>query len=121
MKNIMLLLLVLLLPGCSSSVQVKTQVQNETFVEQEHAFIGLVNFIRSNSNTKPSLFLEDRMNRMIFEAGLYKECINKDCYLVYSRTKVKIKFDQEYVLIQYTDKSYIKIEDLNKAASIIYS
>ena len=43
---------------------------------------------------------------------LYKECINKDCYLVYSRTKVKIKFDQEYVLIQYTDKSYIKIEDL---------
>lgn len=119
MQKVLILVTTLFLSGCSITT-VKTEMHKETFLEQQYAFIGLVNFVRNNKDVQPTPLLKDRMNRMIFEAGLYSECVNKDCYLVYARTKVKIKFDQEYVIIQYTDKSYIKVEDLSKATSIIY-
>jgi hypothetical protein len=119
MTKILAIVTTLFLAGCSTTY-VKTVMYKETFLEQENAFIGLVNFVRNNKDTKPTPLLKDRMNRMIFDAGMYTECINKNCYLVYSRTKVKVKFDQEYITIEYSENSYVKVEDISKAVNIIY-
>jgi len=126
MKAIVTIILALTLAGCSvSRTVVRTSVHPETqhhIDENTVFFIQLVNTIRLNSNVKkPTAELKNEINKLVFQAGLIPQCTKTDgCYLVRPGIDAKIRIESDYILLDYSN-SYVKIQDVNQAAQIIYN
>jgi hypothetical protein len=125
MKAIVTIILALTLAGCSvSKTVVRTSVHPETqhhINENTVFFIQLVNTIRLNSNvTRPSTDLKNHINMLAFRAGLIPQCVGSSgCYLTKPEFDGKITIENEFVVIDYGNR-YVKIQDVNQAAHIIY-
>lgn len=119
-KNLIVICTALLISGCSySRVTYKTQPEVSHVNEQHEAFVRFVVFMHKNANVKPNEKLKSELNILLTEAGLRRECTDKNgCYLVYNN--VKISISGEFIHIENVDKSYIKVDDARVAAKYIY-
>lgn len=114
-----------LLAGCSVGQTVgHTSVHPETqhhINENTTAFINLVNVMRLNNNVKkPSGDFKNQINRLVFQAGLIPQCSKNDgCYLVRPGLDAKIRIETDHILLDFAT-SYVKYEDVNEAAQMIY-
>lgn len=119
MKYIMVMVFSIFIAGCSVS---KTTTVNldKPYVNEKTNFTNLVTYVRMNNKSEPSQEVKNNINDMIFSAGLYNKCSNKECFLFYSRKNMKIKFDNDFITLEYSKDSYIKLDNVEKAAQIIY-
>jgi hypothetical protein len=123
MYKILLIVAAFVVSGCSvTKTVVETHPETQYHIDQNStAFIQLVNTIRLNSNVKkPSADLRNQINQLVFQAGLVPQCSKTDgCYLVRPGFNGKIRIEPEYILVDFSG-SYVKIEDVNQAANLIY-
>lgn len=123
-KTIVTAMLAVSLAGCSVTKSiVRTSVHPETqhhIDENTVFFVQLVNTIRLNSNVKtPSTDLKNQINHLVFQAGLIPQCTNTGCYLVRPGMNAKIRIEPDYIMLDF-DTTYVKVEDVNQAAQMIY-
>jgi hypothetical protein len=103
-----------LLIGCSRSVPIVDQKN----IEERNNFISLVNYMRSNKEVNEKSKTE--VMKYIENAGFFYGCESKyECFIY--RNNLKVRVFPDYVYIEYTDKTFKKIWDVNLATNIIYS
>jgi hypothetical protein len=121
-KLIAAILLSSSLAGCAGwKAEVNTQATHAVYKdERKQAFIDLVMFVRENRfNTKMSQEVQQRLDRLVFEAGMeMKTFPNGKRRLIYNN--YLISFDDNLIQIEYSPTSSIKVDDLDRAADIIY-
>lgn len=113
----------LTLSGCSVSKS-HTTIHPETeyhMNEETRYFVKLVHKIRLNSNVRyPTTDLKNEINDLAFRSGLIPQCTDKNgCYLVRHGLDGRIRIDNEFIIID-SESQYIKLEDVQQAALIIY-
>ena len=122
MKKLILLgLVVVILAGCSKSVAytvVNNRSVDERNVQQRSYFMNMVMYMRStkdgNEQTKSEV-----MKHIELSGFIYK-CESKfDCFI--TRNNLKVRIYPDHVYIEYPNKSYKKIWDINLAVDTIYS
>lgn len=123
-KNVIVGLLAISVAGCSATVvrEVRTTPNHEhnQVIEKRITFMRLVEFVKSNQNTRPTEEIKRKGFDLIAATGLRYACYaGNKCYL--HKDTMKIQILPEYVYIEYPDKSYHKIYDAQDAVKIIYS
>lgn len=125
MKIMTIFLASMLLSGCSVSYshkKVETAKVHEdigTFSKKVH-FIELMELLRDNWHQAPTPELKNKVNNLMLHAGLEQKCSNRTCWLAYQ--DLKITTQENFIVIEYTNKSVIKIDIDNpdRAAKVIY-
>lgn len=125
MKIVATTLAAVFLSACSASYSRTTippapvQMDMGTFSQKVH-FIELMEFVRDNHHVAPTADLKKKVDRLMFEAGLSQQCANRSCWLAYG--EVKITTDEMFIIMEYRDKSVIKIDinEPDRAAKVIY-
>jgi len=79
--NIILVLMAIVLSGCSySRTTYNTQTEVINHNQQHDAFVRFVEFMNKNSTSKPTEALKNELNILLSEAELRRECTNKKRY-----------------------------------------
>ena len=123
MKIAAIALISVLLSGCSMSVSHKrtepAQADIGQFSRKVH-FIELMELVHENWHKGASNELKQKVERLMFEAGLVQQCANKKCWLAYGT--LRITTEEDWIVIEYPDKSILKIDsrEPDKAAKVIY-
>ena len=124
MKALAAILLGIALSACSSKSEYRVAprpvaVDMETFKKRDN-FVQLMEIVRDNWHQAPSPELKEKVNRLMFEAGLTQGCANRRCWLSYR--SLRITTDEDFITIEFRDKSVTKIDvnEPDRAAKVIY-
>ena len=122
MKKLILLgLVVVILAGCSKSVAytvVNNRSVDERNVQQRSYFMNMVMYMRSTKDVNEQT--KSEVMKHIELSGFVYKCESKfDCFI--TRNNLKVRIYPDHVYIEYPNKSYKKIWDINLAVDTIYS
>ena len=122
MKKLILLgLVVVILAGCSKSVAytvVNNRSVDERNVQQRSYFMNMVMYMRSTKDVNEQT--KSEVMKHIELSGFIYKCESKfDCFI--TRNNLKVRIYPDHVYIEYPNKSYKKIWDINLAVDTIYS
>lgn len=98
----------------------KPEVTDMVTLTRKAHFVELMEVVRDNWHQAPSPELKEKVNRLMFEAGLTQECANRRCWLSYR--SLRITTDEDFITIEFRDKSVTKIDvnEPDRAAKVIY-
>lgn len=118
MKKLILIgLVAVVLAGCSRSLAYNPPV-DETISHQRNSFMSMVMYMRSTKDVNEQTKIE--VMKQIELAGFIYKCESKfDCFI--TRNNLKVRVYPDHVYIEYPNKSYKKIWDVNLAMDLIYT